>query len=397
MRSLNPKKSKIRRLPEIPDRFEIAEYIQGRLSKTRRKEIEHLLKSDDPAAKGVRIDFEEIKARLEAMPFEQPSDDTRKVLQGRTEGILKHTGNPSPGEIWSLQLNEFLTGDSRERPLFVIHVIGRFARVVPVTKEIGFAGPRDIVVGDRSYSFVPFMLELFASFWTDLSLLTERSEFEARISDRILTAARDADKGVFTNLPRGVRRGSVHEIPCVEEFHEEWREGERMLFAKFKTAPYVLEEFESADAQEEREQLPMVIPTSSISYQQSSQYVYRLAAADQAFTVSEFQFWEKERALLEEHRHIMLKTSTSEVRLSTVEGHLFLVVERADKSLKSVSDVSLSRETERISTTEGSVDFTTSNRIHLHFEVGLTVSLAGRWILRFSLDDKEHKNDIEFK
>ncbi len=397
MRSLSQRKGKSQRLPEIPDRYEIAEYVQGRLSKSRRKQIKELLESDDPVAIGVKIDFEEIKSRIKAMPFRPLSSNATGVLQARMQAVLRHSGMPAPGEIWSLQLQKSNSGISRDRSVLIFHIHGGFARVAPVTKETDFAGPRDIIVRDRSYAFVPFMLELFASFWTDLSLLTDQGEFEARVSEKTLSAARRADRGIYSNLPRGVRRGSVQEISDIEEFHEEWREGERMLFEKFKTTPYVLEEFEAADVEKVAEPQSIPIPVSFISYQQPTQYVYRLAAADQTFTVSEFQFWEKERGLSGQMRRLILQAPSFEVRVSIVDGHLFLVAERADKSPKIVSDVSLSSGETNILTTENSVQFSTSQRVHLHFDVDPALPLTGRWILRFSLDDKGYQNEVEFK
>ncbi|MDG7000271.1 MAG: hypothetical protein JRN15_14300, partial [Nitrososphaerota archaeon] len=143
--------------------------------------------------------------------------------------------------------------------------------------------------------------------------------------------------------------------------------------------------------------LQPIISISSISYQQPTQYVYRLAAADQTFTVSEFQFWEKERSLSEEMRQLIIGTPTCEVRVAVVNGHLFLIVERRGESPKTVSDVSLSRGDTRILTTENAVQFTISQRVHLHLDIDPALPLTGRWILRFRLDDEDYLKEIEFK
>ncbi len=397
MRRVNRKKSPGQQPPEIPDRFELAEYAQGRLSRNRRKEIREILASGDPAAQGVRLDLEEIKSRLKAMPFKPLTSRLSREMQARMAAVLNHSGDPMPGEIWSLRTQESPSGFSHERSVFILYVRGNFARVAPVTREIDFAGPRDIIVRDQAFASVPFTLELFIPFWIDLALLVERAEFEARISDKILTAARQADRGIYSNLPRAIRRGSIQKISDIEEFYEEWREGERMLFERFKTTPYVLEKFETADVENEIELQPIIIPLSSISYQQPTQYVYRLAAADQTFTVSEFEFWEKERGVAGGMRRLILRTPTYEVRVSVVDGHLFFIVERRDESLKRVSGVSLAMGSERISTTEGSVDFISSNRVHLHFDIDPTLQLSGRWTLRFRLDNDDYEKEVEFQ
>ncbi len=397
MRKVNAEKNPSRQLPQIPDRYELTEYIQGRLSRNRRREIREILASGNPAAQGARLDLEEIKSRIKAMFFRPLTSHSSREMQNRMAAVLNHSGDPTPGEIWSLRTQESPSDFSHERSMLILYVRGNFARVAPVTKEIEFAGPRDIIVRDHAFASVPFMLELFTSFWIDFALLVEKAQFEARISDKILSSVRKADRGVYTNLPRGVRRGSVQEISDIGEFHEEWREGERMLFETLKTSPFVLEEFEAADVEKVAEPQPIPIPVSFISYQQPTQYVYRLAAADQTFTVSEFQFWEKERGLSGQMRRLILQTPTYEVRVSIIDGHLFLVAERADKSPKIVSDVSLSSGETRILTTENSVQFSTSQRVHLHFDVDPALPLTGRWILRFSLDDKEYLNEVEFK
>lgn len=397
MRRVNRKKNPSQQLPNIPDRYELTEYIQGRLSRNRRREIREILASRNPAALGARLDLHEIKSRLKAMSFRPLTSHSSREMQNRMAAVLNHSGDPTPGEIWSLRTQESPSDFPYERSVFILYVRDNFARVAPVTKEIEFAGPRDIVVRDQAFASVPFTLELFTSFWTDLSLLTDQGEFEARVSEKTLSAARRADRGIYSNLPRGVRRGSVQEISDIEEFHEEWREGERMLFEKLKTSPFVLEEFEAADVEKVPGPQPIPIPVPSISYQQPTQYLYHLAAADQTFTVSEFQFWEKERGLSGEMRRLILHTPTYEVRVSIVDGHLFFIVERTDNLPKTVSGVSLSRGDTKIVTTENSVQFTTSQRVHLHLDIDPALPLTGRWILRFSLDHENYQKEIEFK
>jgi hypothetical protein len=393
MRSVSNKKGKLIELPEIPDRYEIAEYLKGRVAPSRRREIERILKSDTPQGEWARTDLNEIRERMKHMPRGKRDLAADKLLIARMRTIMEHKGGPAPGDVWSLR-----TGKFSGRDLLVLRVNEGFARVAPLSDEHEFAGPRDIVVKDKSYSQLPVLVELFASMWMELEELAKAGRFAGGLSQGILSAARDADMGIYDRLPRGIKRGKLEE-PEIEEFHEDWREAELMTFERFRTAAYMSQDSESPSVSDSRRKDTPVLILPMIT-ESNLRYAYGAAAAGSSSRSRELEFWTKVRSLSENAKRGIVLTGTFEAGLAIVDGQLFLTVDllRSEREPHvKVSEAVLKKGNTLIRTTEKEARFARRPRVHLHFDIPAKSAVTGIWQLDFLVDGVSYSREVDFR
>jgi hypothetical protein len=365
-----------------PDREEIAAYVTGDLSADRAAQIGVLAAASTAAGRSLAAEIREMERR--ALPGYPP-----KKLGRFLESVARAVSGPDPevpsgGEAWTLS-------GSGAQEVLVLAREERWARVAPLSRETGFAGPRDLVVRDKALASAPVLVCLQAAAWVDVRDL---EAFKGRVSRPVAVAAWRTERGVAGRLPPGVVRGRTHRDPAVESFHREWRASAWSAMERFRVpAGAIVEAIELAGASTAAPVLTFP-RTGFRRVAPRAAFDYALAAAGSTPDTKEGLFWRLERNA---PGVAVASGGPIEARLSLVDGELYLVVERADPSVKSVGGVRVSSGRRLIRAVDPRLYFGSSDRLRFRLRVPARGSpLSGRWTVSFRAAGREYSSRVVF-